>query len=243
MKAILLAAGLGTRLRPLTDTMPKCLVPIAGRPLLYYWLSSLHAAGVNEVLINTHHFAESVTRYLSEASIPAEMCIQVVHEANLLGTAGTVRANRAFVEGEESFLVCYADNFSLVDLNLIRAAHEQHTLLGTIALFTAPDPRQAGIVQVDGHGVIRSFVEKPTEPVGTLANAGIYMFRRGVLDHIPEGEIVDFSYHVFPQLANRLVGVPVYEYHQDIGSPAAYERVQREAPALLARHRAVHLQA
>lgn len=234
MKAFLLAAGLGTRLRPLTDTVPKCLVPIAGRPLLRYWLDSLSDAGVDEVLINTHYLAQAVTQYLKRTSLPPHMQVQVTHEPSLLGTAGTVRANRAFVEHEEDFLVCYADNFSLVDLNALRAAHEKHTLLGTLALYQAPDPRSVGIVHVDAGGVIDYFVEKPRDPIGNLANAGLFVLRRQALDYIPETGPADFSYDVFPRLLNRLVGVPVCRYHQDIGTPEAYARVLQEAPALLA---------
>src|SRR5690348_14142767 len=126
MKAIILAAGLGTRLRPLTLTTPKCLVPIAGVPLLELWLRECERIGVEGVLVNTHHLAERVQEFVAaRRGIP----VTLSHEPALLGSAGTIAANWNFVSADESFLVIYADNlttFSLSELTAFHARHDYH---------------------------------------------------------------------------------------------------------------------
>src|SRR6185295_6288407 len=121
MKAFLLAAGLGTRLRPITDSAPKCLLPIGGRPMLDIWLDALAKAGVNEVLVNAHHLAGQVEAHVAARSgAPA---VHVVIEPELLGSAGTLRANRDFLIGEDMFLAINADNLTDFDLSVLIDAH------------------------------------------------------------------------------------------------------------------------
>ena len=115
MKAFLLAAGLGTRLRPLTDHVPKCLVDIGGRPLLDIWLDALASAGVDEVLVNVHHLHDLVEEHVAARAGRAPF-VRVVHEPVLLGSAGTLRANREFVAGEQFFLAINADNLTTFDI-------------------------------------------------------------------------------------------------------------------------------
>src|SRR5438552_6352658 len=121
MKAVLLAAGRGTRLKPLTDSVPKCLLPIAGRPLLEYWLLLLARHGVTEVLINLHHLPDAVRRFLARS--PHGPPVRTVHEPVLLGSAGTLWANRDWVSGEEEFLIACADNLTNADLGSLMRAH------------------------------------------------------------------------------------------------------------------------
>src|ERR1035437_8470402 len=183
MKAFLLAAGLGTRLRPLTDHTPKCLLPIRSRPLLSIWLSFLSENGIDEVLINTHYLAEKVRAWAAKENTPVR--IHLVHEPELLGSAGTVLRNWEFVEGEESFFIFYADNLVRFDLSEIVSFHQTHSGPLTIALFETSRPEQCGIIGLDPSGRILEFMEKPSQPKSNLANAGIYIARPSLRDYLP----------------------------------------------------------
>lgn len=238
MKAFLLAAGAGTRLRPLTDRIPKCLVPIHGVPLLEIWLKLFEKYEIKEVLINTHHMAEAVERFVADAGGRVAPKIRLAHEARLLGSAGTVLANRPFVADGADFLIAYADN--LTDLNIAQMAafHARARKMGgllTMGLVRAPDPTACGIAALDDGGRIVRFEEKPEQPESDLANAGLYMAAAGLPDAMeslaPEsGGVFDFGFHVLPKLTGRMFGYPIPEYLRDIGTPAAYEAAQREWP-------------
>jgi len=224
MKAFLLAAGLGTRLRPLTDTVPKCLVEIAGRPMLDIWLDALADAGVNDVLVNTHHLAHLVEEHVAgRSSSPA---IRLSHEPVLLGSAGTLRANHEFVDGEDTFLVVYADNLTDFDLTLLVDAHRSGGMSATLSVFHAPRPSECGIVDVrEGHVV--GFVEKPANPPSDLANAGMYAFSPGVLDEIRGPSPRDIGFDLLPRLVGRAGVVSIGDsFFLDIGTPAALERAR-----------------
>ena len=156
-KALLLAAGPGTRLRPLTDRVPKCLVPIAGRPLLDYWLMALADAGVRQVTINTHHLRDQVRDHITAVNARGGQQIAEAFEPRLLGSAGTVSCNRAFADDCDELLLIYADNFSDVDLRAMLAYHRSHGDPVTMLLFRASDPRACGIVQLDDEGHITDF--------------------------------------------------------------------------------------
>src|SRR5262245_45680571 len=126
VKAILLAAGLGTRLRPLTDTTPKCLVPIGGRPLLDVWVDRLAAAGVVEARINTHSLADRVRGYIAEVNRAGRLRLIESYEPELLGSAGTISANAGLADDADEVIIVYADNFSDVDLTRMLAFHRGH---------------------------------------------------------------------------------------------------------------------
>ena len=142
VKAILLAGGLGTRLRPLTDTTPKCLVPIGGRPLLDYWIDRLVEAGVREARINTHALAEQVRAYIAEVNRAGRLRLVESYEPELLGSAGTIAANASLADDAEAIVIIYADNFSDVDLRQMLAFHRDHDDPFTMLLFHAPNPRR-----------------------------------------------------------------------------------------------------
>ena len=226
MKAFLLAAGLGTRLRPLTDTTPKCLLEIGGRPLLELWLGSLARAGVDEVLVNLHHLPDEVRGHVARRSGPPS--VTTVFEPELLGSAGTLVANRDWVAGEDIFLACYADNLTDFDLRKLVTPLSGGTALATVAVFRAPDPRSCGIVEVDDKGVMVGFVEKPAEPRGDLANAGMYAFRPGVIDEVAGPPPRDIGYDLMPLLVGRAQTVVVDGYLRDIGTIGAYQAAQHE---------------
>jgi len=226
MKAFLLAAGLGTRLRPLTDTTPKCMLPIGDRPLLDIWLDALAKAGVDEVLVNLHHLAHVVRSHLAARSGPP--AVRLVEEHELLGSAGTLRANRGFVAGEEMFLAVYADNLTDFDLEVLVDAHRDGGAIATLSLFRSPRPRECGIVDVQDGRVV-GFVEKPADPRGDLANAGMYAFHPAVLDLIDGPPPRDIGYHLLPRLVGRARAVTLDGcFFVDIGTPAALQRARDE---------------
>jgi mannose-1-phosphate guanylyltransferase len=230
VKAFLLAAGIGSRLRPITDTTPKCMIPIGGQPLLGIWLDAFDRAGVDEVLVNLHHLPDVVRRYLEgRAGTPA---VRAFFEPELLGSAGTLAANRAWVEGEEMFLACNADNLTDFDLRSLAEAHRKHSEMATLTVFHSDRPSAGGVVELDPAGTVTGFAEKPRQPVSDLVNAGMYAFRPDVLDVLDElgPAPADIGYHLLPRLVGRAKGVLVEGYLRDLGTVDAYERAQQEWP-------------
>lgn len=241
MKALLLAAGLGTRLRPLTETVPKCLVPVAGRPLLEYWLELLFKdGGIQEVVINSHHLPKPVQAFCN--SSPYRDQLHLVHEEKLLGTAGTLQAQLPRLGGGD-VLVAHADNLTLFDLHAFHARHHARPTgcLLTMMTFDAQDPRMCGVVELDGQGVVAGFHEKVAQPPSNLANAAVYLFSPEALDIIPKvlaqhsagaAGTADISLDVIPRLLGRIWTYHNSVYHRDIGSAAALAAAQTEFPAL-----------
>ncbi|OXM74133.1 MULTISPECIES: nucleotidyltransferase family protein [Amycolatopsis] len=225
MKAFLLAAGLGTRLRPLTDHTPKCLVEIGGRPMLDIWLDALAAAGVDEVLVNLHHLAPLVRAHLAVRR--GGPVVHTVEEPELLGSAGTLWANRSFVAGEDMFLALNADNLTDFDPRVLIDAHRTGGTIATLSVFHAPDPTRCGILTVSG-GLVTGFTEKPATPSGDLANAGMYAFSPAVLDLIGPPP-ADIGYHLLPKLVGHARVVSLGDaWFLDIGTPAALDRARDE---------------
>jgi mannose-1-phosphate guanylyltransferase len=234
MKAFLLAGGLGERLRPLTLTMPKCLVPVGGVPLLEIWLQLCERHGIAEVLLNVSQHPDLVETFLARRA-PGGVRVRLVREERPVGTAGTVLANRAFVDGEDSVWVVYTDNLTDMDLGRMAAFHHSHDGLVTMGLFRTPSPRSAGIVELDPAGRIVAFTEKPEHPRSDLANAGLYLLRRPVLDLIPSGvPLVDFGHHVLPALVGRMHGYLIPGFYMDVGTPEALARADAEWHSLRA---------
>ncbi len=227
MKAFLLAAGCGTRLRPLTLRMPKCLVPIAGRPLLDWWCDLLATHGVTDVLINSHYLHEQLVEHVACYRGPLDM--HLVYEPTLLGSAGTLRANRSFIDRDEDFFVLYADNLTNVDLSHLLDSHRRRDHLATLGLFHASRPCECGIVQLDDHDTIVEFEEKPQQPRGDLAFAGLIVASSALLDELPHDVPCDLGREVLPQLVGRIGGWRMDGYLRDIGTPESYEAAQREA--------------
>jgi D,D-heptose 1,7-bisphosphate phosphatase len=232
IKALLLAGGLGTRLRPLTDEIPKCLVPIAGRPLLDFWVEQLVEAGIGEARINTHAHADQVRAFI--AGVHAEGRVRLVesYEPELLGSAGTVSANADLNENADQIVIIYADNHSDIDLRPLLAFHCQHGDPLTMVLFHAPNPRACGIAELDGEGRIVSFVEKPEQPTSDLANAGIYVVTAAAYREIAAMKAFDLGFEVLPRFVGRMRGWVWGGYYLDIGTHQALERAGREAPAV-----------
>lgn len=213
MKAFLLAAGLGTRLRPLTHTIPKCLIPINGKPLLQIWLDLCQNHGINEIFINTHHLPHLVEDYfkingyslffdrkiklknredqLTNNLLTYEgkgLKIILSYEPSLLGSAGTILANQGFVEGEKEFFILYADNLTNVNLGDLLYFHRSHGDLFTMGLFKTERPKTCGIAELDGDGKIVSFEEKPRNPETNFAAAGVYVASPSIFELFPNKE-------------------------------------------------------
>jgi mannose-1-phosphate guanylyltransferase len=218
MRAILLAAGLGTRLRPITDTIPKCLVPINGKPLIDYWLEQLTKAGVEKFLINTHYLHEQVESYIEQSKFAG--MVDLVYEEELLLTGGTVIANKDFIN-DEPFMLVHADN---------RPPNTEITMM----TFTTDDPKSCGVVKMDNSGIIQEFHEKVQNPPSTIANGAVYIVEASVISYM--GRLnkvkVDFSVDVLPYFVGRIFTYYNGLYHRDIGNIRSYELAQIETDSL-----------
>lgn len=223
MRALLLAAGFGTRLRPLTDHTPKCLVPINGQPLLGIWLEQLDQAGIACCLVNTHYLADQVEAFV--ASHPLRNGVTLAYEALLRGTAGTLLANLAYFQGEDGLLI-HADNYCRTDLSaFVRAHHERPACCEmTMMTFRTDHPESCGIVTVDSQGVVTGFHEKVAQPPGNLANGAVYLLSAKLLDTLGKDfcDAKDFSTEVIHRLIGQIYTFEVSTPFLDIGTPETY---------------------
>ncbi|MEJ6396217.1 nucleotidyltransferase family protein [Gymnodinialimonas sp. 2305UL16-5] len=232
VKAILLAGGLGTRLRPLTETTPKCLIPVAGKPMLDYWIDALEAAGITQVMLNTHHHADQVRAYIDAVNARGGLQLTEAWEPELLGSAGTVTANRDWADDADQVVVIYADNLSDIDLAALVALHRGHDHPMTMALFHTPYPEKCGIATLDGDGRVTAFVEKPDQPESDLANAGIYVLDAEAWREVADMEGFDFGFDIIPAFVGRMVGYPHPGYHRDIGTHESLAQAEIDAKRL-----------
>lgn len=228
MRAFLLAAGYGTRLKPITETVPKCLVEIEGIPLLTWWLRLLKEYGIEEVLINTHYLADQVDKFVENFNIENGKFVRTSYEKILLGSSGTVRANKNFVENEEDFLVCYADNLTNINIRRLIDFHNSHSGILTMALHRASVPEDCGIVELGEGGIINKFEEKPINPKSNLANAGVYVVKKDIFRYLPESMPSDFGKDILPLLHKKMYGYETEDYIIDIGSLENYCRAKKE---------------
>ena len=234
-KAMILAAGEGTRLRPLTLEVPKALLPINGTPLIEHTLLWLKHHGISEVAINLHHLGHKLKEFLGNG---ARFGMKVVYseEEILLGTAGGVKRMEDFFEG--TFVVFYGDNLTDFNLSAMIELHRQKKGVATLALFEPSNPSEVGIVEMDEKGRVSRLIEKPESPVlnsrhPARANGGVYILEKEVLDHIPSAGFSDFAFDIFPKLIG--FGLPVYGYSLetkahfiDIGTMEKYQRANRD---------------
>lgn len=213
MKAMLLAAGRGERLWPLTDTLPKCMVPFQGKPLLAHWLDKLRAFGVTEIAVNVHHLADTVMNHFGNGE---KWGVRIFYsrEETLLGTAGALLKIREIFD-RERFLTIYADSQSTCDLSEILAFHASRRSVATMSVCQVDDPRSSGIVSFDATGRIERFLEKPrSEQIfSRFINAGIYVFEPEIFDYIPGETGCDFSRDVFPAMLARKAPLYAFAYN------------------------------
>ena len=239
MKAMILAAGEGTRLRPLTANLPKPMVPIVGTPLLERTLEWLAGEGVTEAAVNLYHRPQSIPDYFGREF--AGIRLHYFFEDTLRGTAGGVKAAQSVLQ-DAPFFVIYGDNLISADLRRLAAFHAAHGGIGTAALFEHPNPSAAGIVGLGADNRITRFVEKPPadEVFSPLANAGVYVLDPAIFGSIPENAASDFGRDIFPALLAQgepLYGTPLGGYLQDTGTPTAYRQANFD---LLAGRTGVH---
>ncbi|HEX4720132.1 MAG TPA: NDP-sugar synthase [Thermoleophilaceae bacterium] len=222
MQALVLAGGEGTRLRPLTLTTPKPVLPLAGRPFLAFMLDWLHSHGVDEALLSLGYLSDAVHEVLGD--IQSGMRLRYMHEDEPLGTAGPVRL--AADEGilADRFFVLNGDVLTDMDLTAELAQHEHTGAAGTLALIEVENVASYGVVPTNEAGEVLEFREKQPGPAPTnRINAGAYVLERSVVDLIPAGRAVSFEREVFPQMVgNGLYGWPADGYWIDIGTPERY---------------------
>jgi mannose-1-phosphate guanylyltransferase len=229
LKAFLLAAGHGTRLRPLTDKIPKCLLPIRGIPMLQIWLEACSYFGIEEVLINIHAHAEAVHEFLRKH--PHSSKVRVVEEKELLGSAGTLLKNREWVGSEDFFWVFYADVLNQVDFSAMLRVHQARRPAATLGASCVPDPSRCGILDILEDGTVVDFVEKPVYPRGNFAFSGLLLGTQSLLDAIPLKQPADLGFDVLPRLVGKMVAYPISTYLLDIGTMENYEMAQSTWPA------------
>jgi mannose-1-phosphate guanylyltransferase/mannose-1-phosphate guanylyltransferase/phosphomannomutase len=221
MKAMVLAAGLGTRLRPITYEISKPMVPVLDRPVMAHILELLDGHGIDGVIANLHHFADAIRDYFGER-------ISYSYEPELLGTAGGVRGCREFF-GAETFLVISGDALTDIDLGALAARHREAGGIATLAVKQVADTREYGVVLHDREGRITGFQEKPErdEALSDLGNCGIYVFEPEIFEYFPEQPFADWAHDVFPALLEHDVPFfmhEVREYWNDVGSLAELRR-------------------
>jgi NDP-sugar pyrophosphorylase family protein len=218
-----MAAGLGTRLAPLTDHLPKPLAPVANRPVLEHLLRGLARAGIREVAINVHHHAEAIQAVFGDGS-GVGLDIHWSVEPELVGTAGGTRRCAAFLaEGGEPFVVTSGDGLHDVDYQALVARHRAARALATITVAQVPDPSRYGVCVLDDAGMVIGFQEKPPADEGRsdLASCGVYAFDPAIFDRVPPDTFVDWARDVLPPAldeGDRLAAYRHDGYWNDVGT-------------------------
>ncbi|GAB4250181.1 MAG: hypothetical protein Kow00129_11020 [Thermoleophilia bacterium] len=244
MRAMIMAAGLGTRLRPLTSLISKPMAPILNRPALYHILELLKRHGITEVVMNIHYFPETITGYFGDGS-ELGMSVRYAYEPELLGTAGGVKNNEAFLRNG-TFIVMSGDALTDLDLDAALATHREKGGIATLAVKEVDDPSEYGVMIADGRDRVTGFQEKPQpeEALSNLCNAGIYVFEPEIFDRIPPNSFYDFGRQVLPELVEDDIPFYVHRiagYWNDVGSLYEYrqgnfdaleERVKIERPGV-----------
>lgn len=227
---ILLSAGYGTRLRPITNLIPKCLVPILGRPLLDYWCELINSSSyAGRVYINTHYLSNQVQNFLAN-----KVRFHIIFEPVLLGTAGTVRKILPQIS-TESILIAHADNLTLfsVDDFYLKHLNRPSNCVMTMMTFQCDDPSNCGILNVDENDVMNSFIEKPKNMAQGIANGAVYIIEKKFLKScLDDLSINDISTQILPSLIGQCYTYNNSTYHKDIGSLAAYQMAQSEFGAV-----------
>lgn len=228
LRALILAAGLGTRLRPLTLNTPKCLVDIGGKPLLKNWLEILEDINCEETLINTHYLAKNVDEFLKTYK-PKKMTIKTIYEPNLLGTLGTLLAHKSWFRNNTGILI-HGDNFTNANFISLLDAHKRKpkNCLLTMLTFKTSTPESCGIIEANEDGIMINFHEKIKNPPSNIANGAVYLFNDDFLDWLNEQEFKgnDFSNDVIPLLKGRIKTWFTKDHFIDIGTPQSLKKAR-----------------
>ncbi len=231
MKAFVMAAGAGTRLRPLTYEIPKPMVPVLNKPVLEHVLENLKKHGINEVILNLHHCPGTVKEHFQNGS-SLGINIKYSFERNLLGTAGGVKKMEDYFDS--TFVVMSGDG--LTDINLSKALqfHKKKKALGTMVLKAIDSKFEYGVTLTDNSGKIKKFIEKPkwSDVFANTVNTGIYIFEPEIFRYIPKNKLYDFGFQVWPDLlkkGKRIFGYVMKDYWTDVGNIKEYRRGVRDA--------------
>ena len=230
MKGFLLAAGNGTRLRPLTNSIPKCLVRIQGKPMLTWWLEWCSTYGIDDILINIHAHAERVTEFLTAYDGPVK--VTMTHETELLGSAGTLLVNRSFVEGESEFAILYGDVITNCRFDRMLEFHRRVGASVTVGTYHVANPTQCGILTADDQNRIVEFEEKPARPKSDTAFSGLLIAGPVLMQAVPSQLPSDIGFDVLPSLIGKMYGFAIEDFVLDIGTLEKYEKAQQEWPGL-----------
>tara|TARA_Y100000768_G_scaffold367608_1_gene330844 strand:+ start:2093 stop:2776 length:684 start_codon:yes stop_codon:yes gene_type:complete len=227
MKAILLCAGKGMRLRPYTNYTPKCLMPIKGKPLLEIWLEKLSIAGITNFLINTHYLSEKVYDYINASKY--KKSIKVVHEKKLLGTAGTLSKNISFFENQDGIFL-HADNYTLDDMKNFIKNHKNRPkdCLLSMMTFETDDPSNCGIIKKNNMNVVTNFYEKKKKNYGNEANGAVYILSKEFQKLFLEkySQTYNFSTEILSSMENKILAYKTDKYFIDIGTLKNYNLVK-----------------
>lgn len=226
---MLLAGGLGSRLRPITDSVPKCLVPIQGKALLQIWLETLLPEYAKTIILNTYYLADQVETFVRQSSWRDRLVIS--NEKSLLGTAGTLLKNREHFLSD-SFMVVHADNLSKFDVAEFIKCHKDRKagIEITMMTFESDDPCSCGIVEIDEEDRVVGFYEKVSSPPGNLANGAVYVMEPSIFNFLSslEKEVLDISLDILPAYLGKIQIYRNNTYHRDIGTIQSYEKANKE---------------
>ncbi len=229
MKAMVLAAGAGTRLRPLTYQVPKPMVPVVNRPVLHHVLDNLLRHGVQEVAVNLYAHADQIRGYVGDGS-RWSLKVHYSHEPKLMGTAGAIKKAEGFLK-DGPFFVLSGDGLSDINLTEMLAFHKKHKSLATMAIKAIDSRFEYGVTLTEGGGRIKGFLEKPSwgDVFSNMVNTGIYLFEPEIFRYIPKNKVYDFGHELWPKLLK--LGKPIFAYETkgywtDVGNLAEYRRCQ-----------------
>src|SRR5215210_7567460 len=236
MKAMVLAAGKGTRLFPLTGVIPKPMAPVAGKPVLQHIFELLSRTGVEEIYVNVHYLADVILGLYGEKTQVDGAKIHFAREERLLGTAGGARRLASFARSfDETFVVIMGDALTDVDVRELVDFHREKGAIATLALKRVSDTSEYGVAELDAEKNVLRFQEKPKvrEAASDLASTGIYVLEPEVLDYIPSDTFFDFARDVFPRLLSsgeKVVGYDAGDFYwSDVGTLESYRIAQRDA--------------
>jgi mannose-1-phosphate guanylyltransferase len=229
---MVMAAGKGTRLRPVTDLLPKPMAPVANRPVVHHILRLVKRHGIDEVVLNLHHLPEVITGYLGDGTALG-LDIRYSHERELMGTAGGVKKNEDFL-GTGTFLILSGDALTDIDLTELVAAHRRNGSIATIAVKEVSDPSEYGVVVTDDAGRVLGFQEKPKreDALSNLCNCGIYLFEPEIFSLIPAGQFDDFGSRLFPDMLKQAIPFHAHSfkgYWSDVGNLSEFFRGNADA--------------
>ncbi len=230
LRVFLLAAGFGSRLRPLTNTIPKCAVPINGKPLVHYWYDQLSVLEIDAFLVNSHYLPKKMEAVISDLPVSMFKKTNISYESELLGTAGSLLKNIDFLEKSDTVLIAHADNLCLCDFEAFLNAHNNRpsNSLMTMMLFRTPTPESCGVVALNDIGCVLEFHEKVKNPPSNLANGAVYLMDRTFFKWLSEQTELpptpDISLDIIPKLMGKIFTWENQGYHRDIGTPESYQQ-------------------